>query len=80
MKFKPTAVWRNRTSPGPGIGHVDGFPTQDLGAALLMNTNGIGHGESFPIVGRRDAPVCADSTDRSWDSNQDLVSSPAPPE
>ncbi len=43
-KFSPTAVWRMRASPGPGLPTCDLFPDQNFGTAGFVKTDGMRHG------------------------------------
>ena len=43
-KFKPTAVWRIRASPGPGLADRDLLPDQNFGTAGFVKADGVRHG------------------------------------
>ena len=43
-KFSPTAVWRMRASPGPGLPTCDFLPDQNFGTAGFVKANGVRHG------------------------------------
>ncbi len=43
-KFSPTAVWRMRASPGPGLAELDFLPDQNFGTAGFVKADGVRHG------------------------------------
>ena len=43
-KFSPTAVWRMRASPGPGLPTCDLLPDQNFGTAGFVKADGVRHG------------------------------------
>ena len=44
MKFRPTAWWRMRISPGPGLADLDVDDLQFLGTAVAVDADGFAHG------------------------------------
>src|ERR1700687_6168783 len=43
-KFSPTAVWRMRASPGPGLANLNFLPDQNFGPAGFVKADGVRHG------------------------------------